>query len=657
MDSQNEPAGMIGRKPSYVRSILRFLAPPKEQETVKVINDKELKVLQRGTEKIVKLDQIYGESSSSTRDFFSKEFKSSAKQCLNGSNYAFLFTGETSSDKLRLMCGDEKQAGIGDLFVDEIFSLRNDQQKPIVTMQFVSIAGDLISDLVNPKNQFHISVDMTLDGVMIQHNSDVNVRNRDDFRRSMMEGMRVLRESPEKAALRSVFVILEIRNKDLFSRVIFACLPGFERLGVDPQVLRAREGPIANMELLAFAAVLNRMAFADEGSASYCDFSMSKTTYLLEEALGARMPLKTLEIASAIRRVANYPIQNNVASNKVFQRLRRTIAYMKQRNQTVNTSSHLGSDRDAYDTLNAKVFHEHVRQERGSIDEIIEQQTKIDALESNISKLIKHYRILYEYLMMSSLPEEAWPAVLKEREIEQLQNATTTQASNVGVLKTLFNRLRALQESIVESNDRQVKLVEENDRLKREGHRSDGSVSTIQKLQEHLDKMFAEQVAKSSKSDRQKILDLQDEIAVLKSKNQRLEQRSQEGDPDVKRRLQEQLSQKDGEIRRMKEESMSLREKIHDLQKKAKAPKTPREKQDAKAISNQLAEFSAGQIQQLERENAELRTKLLQCETELQNCEEFMKEQITSYQNQIISLKKELAALKQTNSSQPRAAW
>lgn len=63
------------------------------------------------------------------------------------------------------------------------------------------------------------------------------------------------------------------------SRLTFVDLPGAERLGMDPEVLRLREGLQLNKSLLAFSLVMRRLA--QEGSAEFVGYEDAVLTRLL----------------------------------------------------------------------------------------------------------------------------------------------------------------------------------------------------------------------------------------------------------------------------------------------------------------------------------------------------------------------------------------
>jgi len=59
----------------------------------------------------------------------------------------------------------------------------------------------------------------------------------------------------------------------------FVDMPGAERLGMDPEVLRLREGVSLNKSLLAVSLVIRRLA--QEGSAEFVGYDDSVLTRLL----------------------------------------------------------------------------------------------------------------------------------------------------------------------------------------------------------------------------------------------------------------------------------------------------------------------------------------------------------------------------------------
>lgn len=317
----------------------------------------------------------------------------------------------------------------------------------------------------------------------------------------------------------------------------------------------------------------------------------------------------------------------------------------------------------------SRALNEHFKREREVLGELVKQHSNVEGLTANVFTLAKHYRIAREFLLKASAQGEKWPGLLSEEALDKLVQDSEANASSTDVMSTMVGRLYSLQEGIIDATGKQTELQGEKKALEKEvkrlraGGGGDGksipsdvaTKSSISKLQEYLDKKFREKVDQATKSDTQKVLELQDQVAVLRKKNQELSKRASSGDPRAVQKVQGSLQEKEQEIESLKKELNDARERIHELEKQRKAPLTPSQQMDTKKIKNDLAAFSENQLLQLEEENSDLRVKLVEAETELENFQEYMKNEMESYQRQIIDLKKKLHAA--GGGSEPFKAW
>ncbi|KIZ06413.1 Kinesin-like protein FLA10 [Monoraphidium neglectum] len=112
-------------------------------------------------------------------------------------------------------------------------------------------------------------------------------------------------------------------------------MPGAERLGMDPEVLRLREGLQINRSLSAFASVVRRLA--EEGSSEFANYDESVLTRLLADALGGNSlalvvgtlrqgeweaSSTTLRHLAAARGVRNFPIVNHGRARGLLHKIR-----------------------------------------------------------------------------------------------------------------------------------------------------------------------------------------------------------------------------------------------------------------------------------------------------------------------------------------------
>ncbi|KAI8465646.1 MAG: P-loop containing nucleoside triphosphate hydrolase protein [Monoraphidium minutum] len=129
------------------------------------------------------------------------------------------------------------------------------------------------------------------------------------------------------------------------SRLTFVDMPGAERLGMDTEVLRLREGLQINRSLVAFASVLRRLA--EEGSSEFANYDESVLTRLTADALGGNAltlvvgtlrqgeweaSATTLRHLAVARRVRNYPIINHGRARGLLHKIRfRLLGFVEDR--------------------------------------------------------------------------------------------------------------------------------------------------------------------------------------------------------------------------------------------------------------------------------------------------------------------------------------
>ena len=128
---------------------------------------------------------------------------------------------------------------------------------------------------------------------------------------------------------------------------------------------------------------------------------------------------------------------------------------------------------------------------------------------------------------------------------------------------------------------------------------------------------FREKVDQATKSDTQKVLELQDQVAVLRKKNQEPSKRASSGDPRAVQKVQGSLQEKEQEIESLKKELNDARERIHELRSSARHPSPP-------SLSRWTPKRSRTILRHFQRTSCsargrkpDLRVKLVEAETEL----------------------------------------
>eukprot|EP00877_Chromochloris_zofingiensis_P013932 jgi/Chrzof1/8793/Cz03g24220.t1 len=124
-------------------------------------------------------------------------------------------------------------------------------------------------------------------------------------------------------------------DRMIVSRFQFVDMPGAERLGMDPEVLRLREGVQLNKSLLSFAHTTRTLA--QDGSTEFVNYDDSVLTKLLSDALGSNCltavigtvrqgewehSTTTLKHLSVARNARNFPIINHSRARGLLHKLR-----------------------------------------------------------------------------------------------------------------------------------------------------------------------------------------------------------------------------------------------------------------------------------------------------------------------------------------------
>lgn len=139
----------------------------------------------------------------------------------------------------------------------------------------------------------------------------------------------------------------------LKSRLTFVNMPGAERLLMDPDVLRAREGATLNKSLLTFASCLRRLSNGES-----TDFLAEEATLtrMVQDALGGnshtlliatlktdsprdwQQNITTMRYASTARRVRNFPCVNNNMTRQLFKQFRSRLIHLKDQRESLSAN-------------------------------------------------------------------------------------------------------------------------------------------------------------------------------------------------------------------------------------------------------------------------------------------------------------------------------
>ncbi|KAK9824618.1 hypothetical protein WJX72_011772 [[Myrmecia] bisecta] len=137
-------------------------------------------------------------------------------------------------------------------------------------------------------------------------------------------------------------------DSGLVSKLVFVDMPGAERLVMDPEILRLREGVRLNKSLLTFAAALRGLAGDPQASAA--DFDQSVLTRLLADALGGNSLVTMvgtlrqgewersaacLRHLAAAQQVRTYPIVNHARARGLLHKMRARLLRCQEDRQTL----------------------------------------------------------------------------------------------------------------------------------------------------------------------------------------------------------------------------------------------------------------------------------------------------------------------------------
>uniref|UniRef100_A0A7S3VM07 Kinesin motor domain-containing protein n=1 Tax=Dunaliella tertiolecta TaxID=3047 RepID=A0A7S3VM07_DUNTE len=138
-------------------------------------------------------------------------------------------------------------------------------------------------------------------------------------------------------------------DRVLISRLTFVDMPGAERLTMDPELLRLREGNQLNRSLLGFVSVLRSLSERG-GSADYANYEESILTRLLAESLGGNCltlmmgvlkqgewenSTTTMHYLSLAGQSRNFPIINHGRARGLLHKMRQRLLAIANDRETL----------------------------------------------------------------------------------------------------------------------------------------------------------------------------------------------------------------------------------------------------------------------------------------------------------------------------------
>lgn len=339
---------------------------------------------------------VYG-AESSNQEICKRHVEPLIQKVLEGYNACVLTFGATGSGKTNTIEGtrarDSKSSFEGDGLVhyaiDSIFRLVN--EKAIATgdvvahqrrmpgskafdffmeSSFIEVYGETCHDLFQKGNAVRANLPIyedDMEGYQLSSLSYRMSKNEQEMRTSFNLG-RHMRDSQtadvgsvheRAAAIFTIHVyqyspsaVIGEEDSVRVSRFSVVDMPGSERLTMDPELLRLREGPMLNKSLLGFASTISTLA--RDGTSLYVNYDECLLTKLLADVLGGNsmaLMIGTLRPGSSPqdfqessttmqylmmgKRVKNYPIVNHGRARALMQKLRHRLLSVLEDRETL----------------------------------------------------------------------------------------------------------------------------------------------------------------------------------------------------------------------------------------------------------------------------------------------------------------------------------
>jgi len=323
---------------------------------------------------------VYGPEASNA-DVTKRHLEPLVKKVIEGYNATVLCFGATGSGKTTSLEGmrrDGKAASEGDgavhLVCDALFRLLNDKAVHVgdrvavsqgaraksydffVEASFVEVANEECHDLLQKGGATRANLPLyedDLDGYQLSGLTYRMAKASTELRQSFNYG-RLMRDFSEpdvgsvherSAGIFTIYLAqyspaLAMGQEDsvMASRLTIVDMPGAERLAVEPELLRLREGALLNKSLLGYASTVGTLA--RDGSSQFVNYDECVLTRLLADALGGNSlalvmgclrqgdwegSVTTLQHLQLVRKVRNFPIINHGRARGLLQSIRRRL--------------------------------------------------------------------------------------------------------------------------------------------------------------------------------------------------------------------------------------------------------------------------------------------------------------------------------------------
>ncbi|QDZ21481.1 kinesin [Chloropicon primus] len=361
----------------------------------------------------------------------------------------------------------------------------------------------------------------------------------------------------------------------LKSKLTFVNLPGTERLLMDPDVLRAREGVSLNKSLLTFAQCLRRLGSGEMDAGTDFLAEESTLTKLVQDGLGGnanclmiatlktdsrndwQQNIATMRYVSLARRVRNFPCCNDDATRALFKRLRSRLIHLKDQRESL--SDHL-KDVPAFGDVEAGAnyaakLHQMERlllEEKERSADVLEECHALQSRLNDSAERDKEVSLekvnLQEALIKSEEERLEIAKALIDFQVEHNQGIAEAERTKFDLEK----RVLELETQVVEREVKEGEHERAQGELKDQAH----------KLEEEKQNYQAE-----SEKLTDELEPLREKVKALEVENEDFRSKSElyEAALDENRNLRSDNSQKDTQVQELQSEASDLRRELDRL--------------------------------------------------------------------------------------------
>ena len=325
------------------------------------------------------VDYCFGEDATA-EDIRERSLEKLLAKVCEGFNGAIMVFGAKGSGKTAILQGKEgaqadEGKGLVELAADALYEAMHKKAKDIgeraairrrgasaagfdffVESSLLEIVNDEIKDLysiVNSNLPVHESVD---EGIHVKGLSRRAAATADELREHFQGGVELRGDElmdlgPVHHRAVSIFTVRLTQHlpaeeegetdQNVVSQLVFIDTPGAEKLGMDPTIVKAREGVIVNKSLFALGNLVRGLTKPlGDGFGNYKE---SKFTHLLSDVLGGssytvlvgtlsvgewETSINTLQYMALFKKIQNFPIANNDSNRLLAMRDRARILQM-----------------------------------------------------------------------------------------------------------------------------------------------------------------------------------------------------------------------------------------------------------------------------------------------------------------------------------------